>query len=197
MFRFLKYFLTVVSLLLVIVILSACKYNVYIEGIENFSVNDSNMSLNVCILPSDDFIDKFEYSEGEYFYSDVNEHLLYVAGCEQSIVVLNYEEDVYEQAKEYCFENMVLSEINQFDYKGYTFTENVGLAEAGDDLEDGVNTKYPNRFNMFAYNDAENRLVFMGFYNSPDNHDDNVYLAQSDWGAFLDTYFSKYYDFSS
>lgn len=38
----------------------------------------------------DDSIDKFEYSEGEYFYNDVNKHLFYVANCEQSNVILNY-----------------------------------------------------------------------------------------------------------
>lgn len=190
-----KSFLCMTIIIAMCLLLSACKYEVYIEGVENFSVSDSNISLNLCILPSDDFIDKFEYTKGEYYYNDVNEHWLYVANCEQSIVILNYEEDIYEQAKTYCLENMVLSEINQFDYKGYTFTENIGLAEAWGDIEDGLNTKYPYRFNMFAYDDEQQCLVFMGFYSSPDRKDENVTLAETDWEAFIDIYFSQYYDF--
>lgn len=186
-----------IILLILSLILSGCKYEVYKEGIENFDVNDSNISLNSCILPSDDFIENFDYTNGEYYYNDVNEHWLYVANCEQSIVILNYKTDVYEQAKAYCLDTMELSETNQFDYNGYTFTENIGLAKAWDDLEDGVNTRYPHHFNMFAYNDEEQCLVFMGFYSSPDNKDDNIYLAQTDWEEFLRTYFYEYYDFGN
>ena len=184
-----------IVILVLSLILSGCKYEVYIEGIENFSVNDSTVSTNSCILPSDDFIEKFDYTNGEYFYSDVNEHWLLPAYSEQSIVILNYEKDVYEQAKEYCLDTMELSEKNQFDYNGYVFIENIGLAKAWDRLEDGLNTRYPNHFNMFAHNDDTNCLVFMGFYSSPDKKDGNIHLAESDWGAFLETYFYQYYDF--
>ncbi len=190
-----KTFICIMLLIFLCLLLGACKYEVYKEGIENFNKNDSNMSINQGILPSDDFVDLYEYTNAEYYYSDVNEHLFYIANLEQSIVIMNYDEEVYEEAKAYCLDNMDLSEVNKFEYDDYMFVENVGLAKGMENFKDGVNTRFPYQFNMFAYNDDESCLLFMGFYSSTDRHDENINLAETDWGAFLDMYFSQYYDF--
>jgi hypothetical protein len=73
--------------------------------------------------------------------------------------------------------------------------ENLALAKRYEHYENGINTEFPYHFTMFSYKDTINTLVFLGFYISYDGEEAVLELSK-DWGLFLDTYFSPYYDFS-
>lgn len=172
------------SLLLIIFIIclsfNSCAQVIRIDGIDNFNKNDSALSLNQLILPSDDFLDCFKYENADYHYRDSSILPFFSKNVEQSIVVINYKDDVYEEAKEYCMQEMVLSDSHIFDYNGYTFIDH----EYSD---------YPYHFNMFVYNDEKQCLIFLGFHSGfHENVDDLI----DDWGSFLDKYYSEFYDFS-
>ena len=176
---------------------SACNIapSVYsVTGIENFRKEDSNLSLNQCLLPSEFFLKLYKYEEADYYYRDKYTPVVMVPSCEQSFVRLRYDEENYQVAKEACLEEMRLSEQNIFEYNGFTFIENIALHYGSDVMKDGVNTKYPYYFNMFVYNDQTQELIFMGFYGGTLYQEESS-IALTDWGAFLDKYYSDFYDF--
>ncbi len=54
---------------------------------------------------------------------------------------------------------------------------------------------YPSWFNMFAYNDQKETLVFMGFYCT--DKDYNIAGKVKNWGAFLDEFYGEFFDFDA
>lgn len=164
-------------------------YEIYVEGIDNFSIADSSTSLNQRILPSEEFLETYEYISAEYFYRDTYKTPLSVESIEQSIVIVTYDSNNYELAKSFCFDSMELSDTNQCTYNNYVFVENVALFKARNEATD-----YPYWFNMFVYNDNEKCLLFMGYSASVIYHE-QAGLATENWGEFLDKYYGDFYNF--
>lgn len=185
-----KKLLAVILCCVTVFLLCSCfDSNYVIEGIENFSTGDGSIELNDYILPSEDFIEKFENTDIQYrYYGSLHSD-------DRSIVAITYTQDVYKQAKEYCLEEMVLSDSMIMEYNGYTFIENVELPIVLKEYGRGL----PHHFNMFVYNDTLNRLIFLGAYLSdfykatPQKTQDVV----ENWGAFVETYFSDIYDWGT
>ena len=73
---------------------------------------------------------------------------------------LDYSSEVYEQVKQYCLDNMNLSEVNVKELNGYIFQENLNLPKMHEHIENGVNTKFPYFFTMFAYNGNLKTIIF-------------------------------------
>jgi len=172
-------------------VFSSCvlfKENILVDdGIENFSVGTSSISLNQCILPSEEFINEFESINIDYHYKAIFETMLSPDGIERSIVYATYEKDVYLQAKQHCLNEMELSNENIIEYNGYTFMHNTAI----DFL-----TKFPHAFNMFVYNDDLNTLVFLGCY-FKDYTTDNAEEITNNWGEFLKEQFGEWYSFEN
>ncbi len=151
------------------------------DGIETFAKETSSVSLNQWILPSVEFIDEFVYIDMDYHYKSVYTGLFYTDGAERSIIYAKYDEAIYSQAKQYCFDEMELSNENIIEYNGYRFIQNIKA------LKD-----FPSWFNMFAYNDDLNSLVFLGYYTTDDAEE-----ITYNWGEFLIEQFGEWYSFEN
>lgn len=177
--------------------MTACSFlspnEIHDTGLDSFSVDASERGITVCLLPAEDFMEKYAHGSGDYHYFDncfMNEQAL-----ETGFVYLEYEETVYAEAKQYCLDNMKLSAVNTKEYHGYIFAENEALTQELKS-EDGKDLNYPRYFSMFGYNDSLNRLVFISIF-CGDDHAEKAALADSDFGAFLKEFYGEYYDFDA
>lgn len=171
-----------ILILVCVIILSFCACEkIAFDGVENFSTAHSGLSINSSLLPSDDFFDRFEYVDADYKYRAEFKTYVSPTGIERSIVYVEYEPEIYEQAKEFCFQEMMLRDNIQ-EYNGYTFIQNMGY-------------EFPKHFNMFAYNDSNCRLVFIGLYTIEYSEEDAQEVSEN-WGDFVEQYFGDLYDWS-
>ena len=92
----------ILFILMLFLAFGSCSHDVQYSGIENFSENHSNVELTVHLLPSDTFIDDYQYKNAEYYFRDLGECLSGYNLLERSIVIVEYDEDVYIEAKEFC-----------------------------------------------------------------------------------------------
>ena len=162
------------------------------RGISNYHIANSESSLSLRLLPSDDFLEKFDYVDGDYYY--ISRETIISLGDEQEIMYLVYEEDIYDDAKDFVFQRLLLSKEHRYSYNGYEFIENIGQLEGRD--PNVVNDRFPYWFNMVAFNDEKQTIVFLGF-NMPEKlltAEIEQLLTFEDMGAFLKKYFS-FYDF--
>ena len=182
----------VIAIICVCFLLCACSITPYKkEGLDQWSIYDSNVEITQFLFPDESFLNSFEYCDGDYHYFDDCKSW---NGLEVAIAFTEYEDDVYLEAKQYCIDNMLLSEYNRMEYNGYVFVENLQLAQDQNFLENGKNKRYPYRMNMFVYNDSLNRLVFLGFY-CTGKVEEQADIIDTDFGAFLELFYSDYYDF--
>lgn len=165
-----------------------------INGIENFDKFDGPSEINVDILPSDDFAEKFKYIDAQYFYKECYDGWWDVLADEKSVVVFKYEETEYVAAKEFCLNEMNLSDTYTLQHNGYIFMENIETAIRYSAYSEETVNSFPQRFNMVAYNDKLNTLVFFGCYFSSYSNEDAMFII-SQWGEFLKANFSDMYSF--
>ena len=140
----------------------------------------------------------FNYTRGDYHYYDAP--LLSLSSLEKAIAILEYDDIIYQEAKQYCLNNMYLSPTNIKEHNGYVFIENLGYADYVGSIKNGVNQEFPETFTMFGYNDSLKTLVFLGFCSEHANDkkdDPQAAYAETDFGKFLDIFFSEYYDFNA
>ena len=168
-----------------------CSCTVRIDGYENFKINTSDYELDHYILPSEDFVNIFPNIGLDYHFRDEYSIIRFV---ERSFIVIEYEKETYEIAKEYCLQNMQLSDADPLEYNNYIFIENIELAVKQNRYENPGS--FPHWFNMFAYNDNMNCLVFMGFYGSIYKPDDSPDVRDH-WGEFIEKHFSDLYDWKN
>lgn len=174
---------------------SSCyeEYPVVRNGIDEFEIGDGGMlyELNDYLIPSETFLKDFSYIDADYHFVERTKYWwLPITYEEKALLEATYEPDAYIQAKEYCLQEMELSDTVIIEYNGYTFIDNNELT-----LEKNYNNAFPMYFNMLVYNDRLNRLIFMGYYNS-DYFGKSEEVTQN-WGQFLETNFSDLYDFGS
>lgn len=177
--------------ILMVVFVALCALPImetHISGIENYSPADSTLSLSLYLFPDDDFPLRFDYLEADYQYY-FNGVLM--DGYATAFSVLKYTPEVYEQAKEYCITELSNTDEHQFQVGEFVFIEH--LCYIGDDGMGNyvVKCQFPRNFNMFAYNDADHTLLFIGFYGDPKA--ETTQLAQTDFAAFYEEHFGKYY----
>lgn len=159
-----------------------------VSGIENFSPADSTLSLCQKLFPSNDFLQQFAYEEGDYQYY-FNGKL--VGGQATAFAVLKYDAEQYQAAKEYCVQQFEPTDEHQYQVGNFVFQEH--LCHNGKNSEGKYvpSCHYPKIFNMFAYNDSEHTLLFIGFYSDADPSITS--LALTDFPAFYEQYFGQYY----
>ena len=160
-----------------------------ISGIENYNPADSTLGLCQRLYPSEDFLSRFQYESGdyEYYYNGVLEDSYAVA-----FSVLAYTPEEYEAAKEYCFQQFTNTDEHRYQVGDYHFVEHLWQTKETETGEWEIYCDFPEMFNMFAYNDTNHTLLFLGYY-EPDGEAETQ-LALTDFEAFYQQHFSKYYE---
>lgn len=186
-------------LLSVVLMLSGCFYEIeynslddYKETITNSTIGYSDLGLDQpkYFLPSNTFLDDYEYLEGNYFFYDrsaFSDLFLDKSVPSRALIVLRYDAKKYDEAKECVLNNIPQYEDYFYTYNGYQFYVNKNLTDP----------RVPEWFTMVCYNDENNVICFLGFHNSYPPLDDK-YLNDLDnhWESFIDEYYGEYYDFS-
>ena len=181
-------FILIVFLSLVF-IFSSCNTSIYIEGIDNYSPANSSTGISKTLIPTQDFIKKFQYIDANYYYYDTGVWADSVV--ERELMYLEYNETEYQKAKEFTYSNVLVDKNVQFYGKGFDFF--INLSEYDTSIENIESSyKFPYRFNMIAHNDEKKTLVFIGF-NCDIEKDYEVYgLTNGQFEVFLDRHFSFY-----
>ena len=191
---------TLISLIILISLISgSCSSNLVVDlrGIEQYDPTNSSMSISQYLLPCKDFLKKYPYITGDYFYIDTGAFARRT--IEQELMYLNYKDDIYDEVKNISLTSFPLSLTHQYFYNGYVFYESLLLPKLYNELDaDGESRSFPNHFNMISYNGEKKVLVFIGFYlyKGDMSERDKELLTFSDMGAFLKEYFS-FYDFDA
>ena len=176
---------------ILIIILILCALPVFgnqISGIENYSPADSTLSLSKHLYPSDDFLCRFDYTDGDYqyYYNGVM-----LDGYAVAFSLLQYCPEQYKAAKQFCLQNFTKTDEHQYQVNGYHFMEHLCYEKEIGVREYAVSCLYPEMFNMFGYNDSIHTLIFLGYYEP--NSDPETQLALTDFEAFYNHHFAKYY----
>ena len=175
--------------------------DVELHGIEKYGRSNSSMTLTQYLIPilegedgEEAFLRDYQYIEGDYFYSDKG--FLTKNAMEKALMYLIYDSEMYGEAKNVALNSFPLSSINRYTYNGYSFIEN--LAYYNSHIDEGENLYFPKHFNMVAYNDEKNTIIFIGFIFGKESmdEDDNAALNPFNIELFLKTYF-PYYDFDA
>ena len=164
------------------------------SGIENYDPSNSTVSLLSDFLPSDDFIEKFEYVDADYCFVDTG--MSKDNYRETAIMNFEYSKDTYNEVKTYIFSKLIISEECNYEYNGYDFYVNLGRLDKWEDGHKNYD-RYPYEFNMVSFNDEKRIVVFMALY-IPDHtlsEKDKELLTFSDMGLVLEEYFS-YHNFN-
>ena len=180
-----------ISLCFMMLFFTSCSEKIGVDGIENYQDNHSHYELNAYLLPSSGFIEEFEHIDIDYHYRAEYKTYFSCEGVERTLLVVEYGQEVYDEAKMYCLQNLQLSESNLLEYNDYLFVENIELAVKQERY--GKASSFPQWFNMFAYNDDLRQLIFMGFY-SPDYSSKDAQNVCDNWGEFIEKHFSDIYD---
>ena len=164
--------LVTISILLSI---TACVPSVYVvTGIENYTPVDSPYGTVKYFLPLPDepyeFLKAYSYTRGDYDYYELSDSGTY----ETAVLYMEYDEEIYEEAKSYAFQNLKLIEESISEYKQYTFMQNQRCP-----LEE--------QRIFFGYCDEKRILIFVGTYMSGPHEYQCSTLAE-----YLETYFPFY-----
>lgn len=196
----------IIFVLGLVLVLSGCCYvtekksiSEYKEkiAINGFGFSDIELDKPPYYLPSDTFLDDYEYLEGDYYFyepSIFNEFCTEYWKPNIVLLTLNYDKDVYLDAKDFTINNIPKYEDYFYTYNDYQFYVNKNF------MDRYVNIsvpEMPNIFTMVCYNDEYNIICFLGFANTYPELDEK-YLNNLDenWESFIDQYYGEYYDFS-
>lgn len=173
-------------------LLDSSSYTIEEVGKEEFGRDGGVVELGVHLLPDDEFTSRFPSISEIYHFLAQYDHHWSISGQENMAVVLQYEPSVYEEAKTYCLNSMHLLDIGAPEYRNYRFLENIALAEGQDRVKEDRILSFPEHYNMFAYNDREYKLAFLGYY-SPDYtcSDKDREAVLSDWANYVEDNFPE------
>ena len=184
--RFLKH----CSLILVVfcLFLTACVQSDPLEkdDLQDFSPTWSNYQVTSNIIP-ENFINAFDYIDGYCCHFCYGKSFFSLEVSDRALLFFKYDDETYQQAKNYVFESLELSISPVEEYNGYVFYDNYTGSLSND---------FPYSFMRFAYNDSNNTLIFIGCYMSI-GFDDNIDELSQNWGAFLNEFYGQWYDFSA
>ena len=171
--------------------LSACDTDDPFEkkSLDNFSEEWSNYSTTDNIIP-EGFINRFAYTDGYCYHFCFGKDFSF-AVSDRALLFFEYDDETYNQAKEYVFANLILSSKPVEEYNGYIFYDNYSEQLFNEESS----YAFPYAFMRFAYNDSKNTLIFIGCFTSHD-FDENMKQTSADWGVFLEKYYGEWYDFS-
>lgn len=184
-----------VLLFLIVIMLccSACS-PIEIHGIEAYSPADSSADITRCLFPTTSFLSEFSYHEGDYYYCDSENWKDFIWGYETVYAYLKYTPSEYEQAKACCMDNFVFCDVHQqesYDCCGRMFLHVIDPNDAYE-KKTGIDCRFPEHFNLFAYDDQNCMLFFLGYWNGdPDDAETTLireYFSQFIHDVFPDLY---------
>ena len=145
----------ILMLLSMIIVFSSCSDR--IEGLENFSVHDSSVETSKYLFPCEDFIDRFEYTDGNYYY-DYWSNIGY--SRDKSFAYFVYTPEVYQEAMDFTLNNMSFLDENTYEFNGYTFVQQ--------DVSEFVPSprNFPEWFWMMFYSEERGVIGFFGYYSA-------------------------------
>ncbi len=165
------------------------EYKEKIAG-DGIGYSDYEVDLAVYILPSITFLDDYAYIDSTFYFY---EHLSFWFFCRheaensKTLIVLQYEEEVYWEAKACVVENIGVYQDTYYTYNNFQFYGNQKFK----------NFEIPHWFAMVGYNDTTQTICFLGFYDRYPKIEDKYYEdIDAHWTEFIDQYFGEYYDFS-
>ena len=192
--------LALIGIILAVFSFSSCSRTTYEDSLEEYiqlldmqgnvdknGNSDTEIDCADYFLPSRTFVSDFEYVDGGYHYY---EELSFDPNSppEVCILYLRYEPTVYSEAKDFTLENIPAYGDEVYTYNDYIFYQN----------ENFVNLKkrsdFPSWFTMVCYNDSNNTLIFIGFFDGAHVSENDIKRI-SNWSEFVDTYYGEYYDF--
>ena len=154
-----------------------------VSGIENFRPQYCPLGLTDNLFPDHDYPHRFPYIDADYHYYYRGLNHAYATAFSR----FRYTPEQYARAKEYCLRQFSSTDEHRFRIGGYTFVEHIcyrGKTAEGNWIP---MCRYPEHFNMYAYHDSENVLLFLGFYNSDPGP------GSVDFEAFYQEHFGKYF----
>ena len=162
------------------------------DGLPNYDKHTCTVGLTARLFPSDEFLERFQYTEGDYHYWDSDD---WIWGYAKTFAYLRYDPAVYQDAKQYCLEEFAFNSSNLHinTDNGYSFQEVYGsVAEYAIDPAVASNCNFPGCFNLFGFNDESNTLYFLGYYNGdPNSGERNMALTQFD--EFINKVYGEYF----
>jgi len=184
-----KKIFSVILIVVCVLSLVSCWEKTY-RGIEEFHPSNSDFSLCVGLIP-EDFLENYDnYIAGDYFFYSNNNYIN--LGIDKTLMYLVYEKDVYEEAKQYIFDNMALDIDNKRELNGYVFYESLSYIEATKAINPELDT-FPNDYQMVAINDEKNTIIFLGLFTGSSY--ENIQLGNTDFAKYLEIFYGEYYSF--
>ena len=167
-----------IILLICVIFIASCGGK-NIQGLDNFSINNSPTELSYDLLPSSDFLQNSKHISGDYFYFDTG--ALSFNTQETELLYLVYDEFKYNSTKQFVLEEFQLTYDSELRYKDYQLYKREDSNEY--------------RFYLTAFNDLKKTIVFMSIDITTGRTERTKELVTlNDMGAFLKEYFS-FYDF--
>ena len=178
------------SIMIIMIVLlfafSSCSTYVSKEGFEHCQPGESPYSLTSELFFDTNFLTEYSYTDGNFFYNFYEPVLL--SCTDRSFAWLSYDdEDTYQQAKQSRLDTR-WTEKETFDGQeafGFTFYLYWTYENS---------TGFPHWFTAFGYDDERQMLVFIGFYCSQEKEEQNVLLAETDFGAFLKHFYGEWFE---
>ena len=178
-YRTITLFLSAAAILL---LLSSCAGTYRETGLENYSKYTSSLETSLYLFPCDDYIDKYPYEDGNYYWVAVDSALA-ITESDKSFAYFVYTPEIYSEAYEYITSELKLND-NVKEYNGYTFIEH-----NPEEPEESSLLKFPFRFWMMFYSESRSIIGFIGCHFSG-NHPGEK--ADGDFGKFLKTEFEMF-----
>ena len=147
----------ILMLLSMIIVFSSCTDRDRIEGLENFSSYESSFETTKYLFPCEDFIDRFEYIDGDYYY-DYWSNISY--SRDKSFAYFVYTPEVYQEAMDFTLDHMSFLDENTYEFNGYTFVQR--------DVTELVARprNFPEWFWMMFYSEERGVIGFFGYYSA-------------------------------
>ena len=191
-----------ILLSVVLFVLSGCSYVIeydsldeYKEFIKKNGIGHSDMGLDSpeYFLPSDTFLEDYEYLEGNYYFYENGLFNNMDQFPDRTLITLKYDNEKYYEAKEGVLKNFPQYGECFYTYNNYQFYFNKNFIDRHYDEHPPEIFHW---FTMACYNDENNMVCFLGFNKTYFKDDKYLNDLDNNWEAFIDEYYGEYFDFS-
>lgn len=155
-----------------------------VSGLENFNTETCSVGLTGNLFPDNNFLNSYQYIDGDYEYQ--YEDCWDGSGYSAVFACMHYSESEYEAAKKYCLDRFQICEDHQYVYGGFEWAEHLHYTVKNAEGERSIGCVFPRRFNLFAYNDQNCTLLFLGYYNA---NSTETSTFENDFDYFIESVF--------
>ncbi|MBE6543285.1 MAG: hypothetical protein E7675_02690 [Ruminococcaceae bacterium] len=173
--------------------------NINITGLNEFHQGICSLGTTLVLFPEDNFIEMYKHENGDFVYSE-NGNILSEGVLVKCLAYLQYSDEEYSDAKEYCLNNFEKMSDVCYEYNGFVSYEHHVDGKKAENISEGEYSPY-RHCNIFMYNDEKKTLVFLGYDNALIDSFENPIKVKyqtpvfESFGDFIEFYYSEYYDF--